>query len=253
MLTTITFSQDYVLTYEWMNSFPTMSKGRRIILSSDSSIWRSDGQSWQHVGYADGTGLWNTASGGGAIDTNGLHYVKLAGKQPIGTYLVPQDTTNKWLPIGTALGGGSGFTYSKRTADTSNSAVALVNCGSMNFPVVSGTNYYFKFVITYSSAALTTGLRTTLTTPTFTNFSATVRHFGHAADGVGTPWAGTINTSGDVVVSTAVAVINANYTAVIEGRILPSANGTVWLQIGSEIATSAITIRNGSFVMVQSY
>lgn len=149
--------------------------------------------------------------------------------------------------------GGSGFTYVKRTADTSNSAVALVNLGGMNFSVTSGTNYYFKFVLCYSSAALTTGLRTALTTPAFTNFSAGVIHFGQAVDGVAAAWHGTINTSGDVVVSTAVAVINVNYTAVIEGRILPSANGTIWLQIGSEIAASAITIRNGSFLMWQAY
>jgi hypothetical protein len=43
-----------------------------------------------------------------------------------------------------------------------------------------------------------------------------------------------------------VAAINTDYTAVVEGTITPSANGTFQIQHATEVAASAATIRNGS-------
>ena len=120
----------------------------------------------------------------------------------------------------------------------------------MGFNVSSGTTYTFYYLLIYSTAATTTGIKTTLTAPSGT-LVAYAMHYGHAADGVGTPWAGTINSSGDVVTSTAVAVINVNYMAVIEGTFIASANGAVNLQWGPEVAAAA-TLKTGSHRMYRT-
>lgn len=87
-------AQDYVIGWTWASSLPAVSKGKRIILSSDSSMWRSDGVAWFHMGYADGVAVY-------AFDTTNLHYVKLALKWSKSDL----DTANRWAPKGNYGGG----------------------------------------------------------------------------------------------------------------------------------------------------
>lgn len=97
----------------------------------------------------------------------------------------------------------------------------------------------------FRSAATTTGLRLGLTTPTFTTFSAGVQ-MPIVADGAAASWFGTIISSGDSVVSPSVEAINTDYIAVVEGLIVPSANGTLQLQHATEVNASGVTIRQPS-------
>lgn len=151
--------------------------------------------------------------------------------------------------VKTYIGGPS---FTKLTSDIAQiNDTTLVNI--LSFAVTNGVYYHFKFVMVWQSGTVTTGLKSTLTTPTFTIFAANSRHHGHASDGSNTePWAGNITSSGDVVTCTAAIAINTDYGAIIEGVILPSADGTLQLQAAAEVvAAGGVTIRQGSFGRLQ--
>ena len=160
------------------------------------------------------------------------------------------DATNYNYSWQTPASGSDPWTVYRRTADTTSSSATPANIGGMTFNVTNGTTYTFYFLLIYQTGATTTGIKTALTAPAGT-LAAYAMHYGHAADGVVTPWAGTINSSGDVVTSTAVAVINVNYIAVIEGTFIAGANGMVGLSWGPEVAAAA-TLKAGSHRMYRT-
>ena len=145
----------------------------------------------------------------------------------------------------------TGFpTFSRKTADQIFSSTTAVSVTTLSFPVTSGRTYKYKFHIVYTSAATTTGLKLGLGYPTSLTFVA-LANISSGADGTGAYFQGTINTSGDVVTATATSSTSANgHIAFVEGIIVPTANGTVELIAGSEIALSNITIKTGSLVEV---
>lgn len=144
----------------------------------------------------------------------------------------------------TGLPGGD--TVVKLTADQASTASALANTTGLSFAVTAGQTYRFAAVIVYRTAVLTTGIRLGATTPAFTVYSANVTINGIAVDGTGAAFHGALTTSGDSVVSPSVAAINTDYTALINGVLVPSANGTFQLQHATEVATTAATVRTGS-------
>jgi len=165
----------------------------------------------------------------------------------------PSDTVGLGQALASASSGLPGYQGIKRTIDTTNSVATPIGVGDMAFAVTSGTYYAFKFIILYSTGATTTGIKLSLTFPTATVQSANVLIFGQTTDGATTePWAGTINSSGDVVTSTGVAVINVPYVAIVEGTILPSSNGSLQLRFSPEVAAAA-TIKRGSLGYIWSF
>lgn len=131
-----------------------------------------------------------------------------------------------------------------------NNAVAntIADVTGLSFAVVSGTTYYFKFMIWYTSAATTTGSRWSINGPTTTNL-AYRSQYSLAA----TTW----TTNNAVAYDTPAASNNTSSattgnTAIIEGYITPSANGTVIARFASEISASAITAKAGSIVTYQA-
>ncbi len=146
----------------------------------------------------------------------------------------------------TPAGGGSGYrnlvTLGSDVINNNATANTLADCTGLSFPVTSGTRYRFYATIWYTSAAGTTGSRWTLNGPAATNLTyrsqyaltATTNTFNNAV-AYGIPAASnasTPNTAGNI--------------AIIEGTILPSANGTVVVRFASEVANSAITCKAGS-------
>lgn len=129
-----------------------------------------------------------------------------------------------------------------------NNAVAntLANVTGLLFPVTSGTRYWFEFVVQYNSAATTTGSRWTITGPASPT-SLAYRSFYSL-----TTTSGTFNEGLSAyqlpAASNASSAATTNNIARVEGIIFPSANGDVQLQFASEIASSAVTARAGSFV-----
>jgi hypothetical protein len=118
----------------------------------------------------------------------------------------------------------------------------------LSFPVLTGKAYYFKFYINYSAATTTTGSRWSISGPTFTSlcymseYSLTTTTTTRNANVINYNLPATTNSSSGQLVG--------NY-AIIEGYIIPSADGTVIARCASEVANSAITAKAGSVVYYQ--
>jgi hypothetical protein len=117
-------------------------------------------------------------------------------------------------------------------------ANTLDDVNELNFQVIAGITYRFKFWVTYSAAATTTGSRWTISTPavTFVNYNstytltATTETKNQALAAQNLP--GTSNAS---------SAATGSNIAQIEGVIRASSTGTVQLRFASEVASSAIT------------
>ena len=137
----------------------------------------------------------------------------------------------------------------KLTGDVvNNNAVAntLADITGLTHAVVSGTSYYFKAVILYTSAATTTGARFTVNGPTMTAL-------GFRSEYTLTATTTTLNSHLDTrqlpAASNASALLVGNI-AYLEGMFTPSANGTFAIQFASEVSNSAITAKPGSFLHI---
>lgn len=133
----------------------------------------------------------------------------------------------------------------KKSSDQTFNSATPANVTSLSFSVTSGVYYHFKFVCLVRSDTATVGVRATVTIPAVTRFGATMRTI-IAADGAGAEFQGAITASADAVVPTAVPAINTDYILIVEGCILPSANGTLQLQAATETGTTVVTVRQGS-------
>lgn len=140
----------------------------------------------------------------------------------------------------------------KKTADQRNTTVILADISGLSFAVLDGTYYAFRFLIPFRSVATTTGLVLALTIPSVTTFTATAR-IPVTADGTGGERQGWITSSGDEVVGEGVEATGTDYLAIIEGMILPSADGTLQAQFRSEVNTSAVTVRQGACGFIVAY
>jgi len=136
------------------------------------------------------------------------------------------------------------LTTDRLTADEPAKVNATLTDTGLSFAVTSGVYYRFRFHILYSSSATSIGIKIGLTTPAFTRFGAIVRVLAGSSSNLG-EHTGAITASGGSVVTPNVVTINTNYVAVIEGVLLPSANGTLMVQYASE-ATTAVTMKQGS-------
>ncbi len=131
---------------------------------------------------------------------------------------------------------------------TNNNAVAnsIADVTGLSFPVVNGTRYWFEFWIRYTSAAGTTGSRWSINGPSqneltydseyaLTTTSKTFNVGNIAYDVPAASNASSPQTTGGNL-------------AWISGIIRPTADGTVIARFASEIASSAIVAKAGSFV-----
>ena len=141
--------------------------------------------------------------------------------------------------------GPSIITYVKKTADQTFNATGPASVTGMSFALTSGHYYYYRFVCLVRSDTATVGIRMTVTYPSVTTAGGRCVSM-IAADGVGAEFQGAITATGDAVIPTAVPAINTDYVQVVEGTILPSANGTLQLQAGTETGTTVVTVRQGS-------
>lgn len=172
-------------------------------------------------------------------------YGDLSGRPTLGT--ASTHAHEDYALAGHTHPGGSGPVTVKLAADHAPfTSTGLANVTGLSFAVTAGTLYRFTFFIAYRTAATTTGARFGVTLPAVTTFAATTRLAGFAADGTDSEFTGALTTSGDSAMSTAVAAASTDYLAVVEGVLLPSANGTLQLQAATEVNASAVTVRNGS-------
>jgi hypothetical protein len=193
------------------------------------------------------------------IDLNGTEYILTSVTLAQGERLVYQEGAG-WQcytiagAIKNSLNQGtntvaSGDSLAVLGADvTNNNATAntIADVTGLSFPVVSGTRYWFEFWIRYTAAATGTGSRWSINGPSFTDLAydseyaltTTTKTFNVAQIAYNLPAASNAtspqSTGGNL--------------AWITGFILPSANGDVVARFASEVASSAITAKAGSFV-----
>lgn len=171
--------------------------------------------------YGDGSSL--TGIAGGGITQQALDDTAAAIRAAI-----PNVTgvTRVWLP--------------DNVINANASANTLADVTGLTFPVVAGTRYSFKVVVVYNSAATTTGSRWTVNGPAVTDLSYRSQ-YNTTATGITTNTLGAYNLPSASNASS----LTTNSRCVIEGEILPSANGDVQVRFASEISNSAITAIGG--------
>lgn len=144
--------------------------------------------------------------------------------------------------------GAAGITTVKLASPVTNnnaSANTIADVTGLSFPVTSGVQYWFKFVIMYTSAIATTGSRWSISGPASPTLLAARSTYTLTA---------TTETVNDIAAYDIPAAANAtSLTAgnicIIEGLIKPSQNGNVIARFASEVSASAIVALAGSFVM----
>jgi hypothetical protein len=152
--------------------------------------------------------------------------------------------------------GGNDVAGKTTTTASSSAATAFTNAPDLAFNVSGGGNYKFKFVVIFSTAAATTGIRLGV------NYaSAAVNQFvanvliPNGADGNGAllnGWlSGASNT--DAVVSAGVQAVGTKYMAVVEGSCTAVAAATLQLVFSSEVNGSTVTVHPGSYVSFEKY
>lgn len=132
-----------------------------------------------------------------------------------------------------------------------NNAIAntMQDITGLSFPVTAGQRYYFKFVILYNSAVTTTGSRWAINGPAAptslmynSEYSLTLTTSTRNGMVAAYDSPATANTS---------SASGQSNLALIEGYIVPSADGTVIGRFASEISASAITAKAGSILYWQ--
>lgn len=132
-----------------------------------------------------------------------------------------------------------------KSSDQTLSSATLANVTGMSFSVSNGGVYHFRFVLLVQSNTATVGVAASVTIPAATRFGAMVSSV-IAADGTAAEYVGAVTTSGDKVSPTAVPAINTDYVEIVEGILIPSADGTLQLQAATETGTTNVIVRQGS-------
>lgn len=135
------------------------------------------------------------------------------------------------------------------TADvTNNNAVAntMQDITGLNFAVVSGQSYWWRASIQYTAAATTTGSRFSINGPAAPTFLSYKSEYALTTT-TNTVNEGLSTYDSPAAANASSATTGAN-TAIVEGVIRPSANGTVTLRFASEVAASAIVAKAGSLL-----
>lgn len=212
---------------------------------SGAILWRSD--TGAHRAF-DGE-AW-ASSGGGATGPPGQDGADGAPGRDGADSTVPGpkgDTGNQ---------GSSGLGFGavvKLSADLSAfTATALADATGLSFALTSGRCYSFQFWIRFSTAATTTGAQFAINAPA-NSYLVYRTETSLTAAAAGAP---TFRTARAVNIGTASASadsINGNLLCVIQGMIQPSANGTLIVRAGTEVAASGVTVRAGSCGILMDY
>lgn len=131
-------------------------------------------------------------------------------------------------------------TLSADVANADATPDTLADVTGLSFDVKSGSKYKFKFYITYTSAATTTGSRWSINGPTATNLDYRSTYSLTATSQTVNEGLASYNLPAAANASSAATASNV---AVVEGIIQPSADGTVIARFASEITVSAITAK----------
>ena len=128
------------------------------------------------------------------------------------------------------------------------SVSTMVTVSGVSLPIVSGSNYFFKFVIPFTIDALT-GMHIAVTGPTVTNFVAKVELPTGGTAQATTYTFGTIPTIAGKVSTVSTALSAVTLMAIVEGYVNPSASSSIHITIGPTVNTVNLVVQKGALGM----
>lgn len=133
---------------------------------------------------------------------------------------------------------GSDVTNNNASANT------IADVTGLSFAVTAGETYWFEFVIAYTAAATTTGSRWAINGP------SSPTGLSYRSEYTLTATSTTVNsaTAYDTPAAANATSLTTGNVATIWGVITPSGNGTVIARFASEVSSSAIVAKAGSFL-----
>lgn len=138
----------------------------------------------------------------------------------------------------------SAFNLSSISGSVTNTTVTLADVTGLQFPVTANKLYWFRFIMRYQSGSTANGGQFTINGPAFAYLNYNVEASA-AAGAIG----GVFNINAyDTGLTTANSSNTPNCRAIIDGLIVPTANGNIIARFRSELAGTAITINPGSYV-----
>lgn len=131
---------------------------------------------------------------------------------------------------------------------TNNNATAntMQDVTGLSFAVTATQSYWFRASIQYTAAATTTGSRWAINGPASPTFLSYKSEYSLTTT-TNTVNEGVAAYDSPAAASASSAATGAN-TAIIEGVIRPSTNGTVIMRFASEVSASAIVAKAGSLL-----
>jgi hypothetical protein len=132
------------------------------------------------------------------------------------------------------------------TSDVTNNnatACTLADVTGLSFAVTNGVRYHYRAKIWYTAAATTTGSRWTINGP-----AATVNAYKTDASLTATTGTSQTGASYNAGACSANSATTGGNIATVEGVLTPSADGTLVIRFASEISSSAIVAKAGSYI-----
>ena len=141
---------------------------------------------------------------------------------------------------------GVGQTIQKVATDQAVSGVVLTNAAGLGLTAAAGAAYTVQYVLTITSAALTTGWQFGFTGPAAPVSFVASQEYHSSATAKAVAALNSV-AYGAFPLVTAAYVANAPILVVITAQLVTGAvGGTLQLQFRSEVAASAITLKRGS-------
>lgn len=136
-------------------------------------------------------------------------------------------------------------------SDVSNNTTSFADVTGLSVPIKAGRNYAFEAVLHHQTAVTTTGSRFGVNGPAAPTMFI-VSGVSHETPGIA---ASNIGAGTAVAYDTAIAASTTgpgttNAPAVLHGFIKPSVDGVLTIRFQSEIASSALTVKAGSWLRV---
>ena len=130
-----------------------------------------------------------------------------------------------------------------KTADQSSAALAFADVTDLSFAVVAGRTYKFKIFCQFDVTNTSTGTRWGVNGPAFSRLFYNVLW----SAGTGTQ-ANVAYQTYDATASTGGSHFTTNNCAIIEGIVVPSANGTLTARFACELTVTSVTCKTGSYI-----
>jgi hypothetical protein len=133
-----------------------------------------------------------------------------------------------------------------KTLDQSSNVLAFADVTDLSFSVVAGRTYKFKIFCQFDVTNTSTGTRWAVNGPAFTRLFYSVLW----TSGTGLQANVAYNTY-DASSASANSNFTANNCAIIEGIVVPSANGTLSARFANELTITSVTCKAGSYIQFE--